>query len=110
MGTLLRAILVEFILALPILDLGLVCQVITSSNLGILVSHTFTNGVTLMTVGTGVSVTATDTVTGSIAGSQTGITRDSCCGVVNVVISPSGSSVTAGSSQDLFGNGFRRLW
>ena len=78
-----------------------------SVDLGI---HAFTNGVTLMTVGTGVSVTATDTVTGSIAGSQTGIavTR---AGVVNVVISPSGSSVTAGSSKtysatasDAYGN------
>jgi hypothetical protein len=72
--------------------------------------HTFTNGVTLMTDATGVSVTATDTVTGSIAGSQTGImvTR---AGVVNVVVSPSGSSVTAGSSKtysamasDAYGN------
>ena len=78
-----------------------------SGDLGI---HTFTNGVTLMTVGTGVLVTATDTATGSIAGSQTGIevTR---AGVVNVVISPSGSSVTAGASKtysatasDAYGN------
>ena len=72
--------------------------------------HTFTNGVTLMTVATGISVTATDTVTGSIAGSQTGIavTR---AGAVNVVISPSGSTVAAGSSKtysatasDAYGN------
>jgi hypothetical protein len=72
--------------------------------------HTFTNGFTLMTVATGVSVTATDTLTGSIAGSQTDIevTR---AGVVNVVVSPSGSLVTAGSSKtysatasDAYGN------
>jgi len=78
-----------------------------SGDLGI---HAFTNGVTLMTVGTGVSVTATDTVTGSITGSQTGITVTRA-GVVNVVISPSGSSVTAGASKtysatasDAYGN------
>ena len=78
-----------------------------SGDLGI---HTFTNSVTLMTVGAGVSVTATDAVTGSIAGSQTGITVNRA-GVVNVVISPSGSSVTAGASKtysatasDAFGN------
>ncbi len=72
--------------------------------------HTFTNGVTLVTVGTGIWVTATDTVTGSITGSQTGITVTRA-GVVNVVISPSGSSVTAGSSKtysatalDAYGN------
>ncbi len=72
--------------------------------------HTFTNSVTLMTVGTGVSITATDTATGSIAGSQTSITVNRA-GVVNVVISPSGSSVTAGASKtysatasDAFGN------
>ena len=83
---------------------------ITSSNPPILVSNTFTNGVTLMTVATGISVTATDTVTGSIAGSQTGIavTR---AGAVNVVVSPSGSTVAAGSSKtysatasDAYGN------
>ena len=78
-----------------------------SGDLGI---HTFTNGVTLMTVGTGVSVTATDTATGSITGSQTGITVTRA-GVVNVVISPAGSSVTAGASKtysatasDAYGN------
>ena len=78
-----------------------------SGDLGI---HTFTNGVTLMTVGTGVWVTATDTSTGSITGSQTGITVTRG-GVVNVVISPSGSSVTAGASKtysatasDAYGN------
>src|SRR5665647_1833301 len=72
--------------------------------------HTFTNGVTLMTVNTDVSVTATDTVTGSIAGSQTGITVTRA-GVVNVAVSPSGSSVTAGASKtysamasDAYGN------
>jgi len=72
--------------------------------------HTFTNGVTLMTDATGVSVTATDTVTGSIAGSQTGITVTRA-GVVNVAVSPSGSSVTAGYSKtystmasDAYGN------
>jgi hypothetical protein len=78
-----------------------------SGDLGI---HTFTNGVTLMTVGSGVWVTATDTVTGSITGSQTGITVTRA-GVVNVVISPSSSSVTAGASKtfsalasDAYGN------
>ena len=72
--------------------------------------HTFTNGVTLMTVATGFSFTATDTVTSSIAGSQTGITVTRAS-VVNVVVSPSGSSVTAGSSNtysatasDAYGN------
>ena len=83
---------------------------ITNSKSGDLGIHTFTNSVTLMTVGTGVSITATDTATGSIAGSQTGITVNRA-GVVNVVISPSGSSVTAGASKtysatasDAFGN------
>ena len=78
-----------------------------SSDLGV---HNFINSVTLMTVGTGISVTATDTATGSISGSQTEITVNRG-GVVNVVISPSGSSVTAGASKtysatafDTFGN------
>jgi hypothetical protein len=78
-----------------------------SGDLGI---HNFINSVTLVTIGTGVSVTATDTATGSIAGSQTGLTITRA-GVVNVVISPSGSSVTAGASKtysatasDAFGN------
>ena len=67
-----------------------------SGDLGI---HTFTNSITLVTAGTGVSVTATDTVTGSITGSQTGITVTHAAAVANVVISPAGSSVTAGLSK-----------
>ena len=78
--------------------------------IGDLGTHTFTNGVTLKTIGTGVSVTTTDTVTSTITGSQTGITVTQAP-VANVVISPSNSSITAGSSKtylttayDAYGN------
>ena len=77
---------------------------------GDLGTHTFTDGVTLKTVGTNVSITVTDTASSSITGSQTGITVIHA-EVVNVVISPSGSSVTAGASKtflatasDAYGN------
>ena len=57
------------------------------------------------------SITATDTVTSSITGSQSGITVNHAAVVANVVISPAGSSVTAGLSKtysatasDAYGN------
>ena len=77
---------------------------------GDLGTHTFTDGVTLKTVGANVSITVTDTATGAITGSQTGITVTRAA-VANVVISPSGSSVTAEASKtflatasDAYGN------
>ncbi len=74
-----------------------------------------TNGVgsftvTLETAGSQ-SITATDTVTSSITGSQNGITVTHASAVTNVVISPADSSVTAGLSEtysatasDAYGN------
>ena len=65
--------------------------------------------VTLETAGSQ-SITATDTVTSSITGSQNGITVTHAA-VANVAISPAGSSVTAGLSEtysatasDVYGN------
>jgi hypothetical protein len=54
--------------------------------------------VTLKTAGTQ-SIFATDTVTSSITGLQNGITVTHASAVTNVVISPAGSSVTAGLSK-----------
>ena len=78
---------------------------------GDLGTHTFSNGVTLMTAGTGISITAIDTVTSSITGSQTGITVARNAQVANIVISPANSSVTAGVTttfsalaSDAYGN------
>ena len=78
---------------------------------GDLGTHTFSNGVTLMTAGTGISITAIDTVTSSITGSQTGITVTRNAQVANIVISPANSSVTAGVTttfsalaSDAYGN------
>ena len=78
---------------------------------GDLGTHTFSNGVTLMTAGTGISITAIDTVTSSITGSQIGITVARNAQVANIVISPANSSVTAGVTttfsalaSDAYGN------
>ena len=78
---------------------------------GDLGTHTFSNGVTLMTAGTGISITAIDTVTSSITGSQIGITVTRNAQVANIVISPANSSVTAGVTttfsalaSDAYGN------
>ena len=78
---------------------------------GDLGTHTFSNGVTLMTAGTGISVTATDTVTSSITGSQTGITVTRNAQIANIVISPTNSTVIAGVTttfsalaSDAYGN------
>jgi hypothetical protein len=62
-------------------------------------AHTFTNGVTLKTVGTR-SVTATDTVSSSINGSQTGISVTAAAAstlVVNGITSPT----TAGTARSV---------
>jgi hypothetical protein len=72
--------------------------------------HTFTNGITLVTAGTQ-SITATDTTTSSITGSQTGITVNHAAAAAKVAISPAGSTVTAGmpktysaTASDIYGN------
>ena len=71
--------------------------------------HTFTNGVTLKTAGTQ-SITATDTVTGSITGTQSGITvtADS---TTSLVVSGFSNPTTAGvahsvtvTAEDAYGN------
>ena len=67
--------------------------------------------VTLVTVGSQ-SITATDTVTGSITGSESGImVTHAAAASASVVISPAGASVTAGASKtysamatDAYGN------
>ncbi|MGA2682463.1 MAG: hypothetical protein ABSF44_11775 [Candidatus Bathyarchaeia archaeon] len=57
------------------------------------------------------SITATDTANSTITGSQTGITVTHAASVANVVVSPAGSTVTAGLStpfsataSDMYGN------
>jgi hypothetical protein len=60
--------------------------------------HTFTNGVTLKTVGTQ-SITATDTVTSSITGSQTGITVNPAA--VSITFTTSGGIVSDASGTVL---------
>ena len=76
---------------------------------GDLGTHTFFDGVILITIGTQ-SVTATDTVTSSITGSQTGITVSVASGV-HFVVSGFPSSTTAGvaynfavTAKDPYGN------
>ncbi len=76
----------------------------------VLSSGTGTFSVTLKTAGSQ-SITATDTVTSSITGSQSGITVSHAAAASSVVISPAGASVTAGASQtysamatDAYGN------
>jgi hypothetical protein len=71
-------------------------------------SHTFTNGVTLKTAGSQ-SVTASDTLTGSITGSQSGITISASAASTLAVSAP--ASVTAGTAfsvtvaaKDPYGN------
>ena len=70
--------------------------------------HSF--NVTLKTAGSQ-SITATDAASGSINGSQTGITVSHASAVANVVISPAVSSLTAGlnmtfsaTASDTYGN------
>ncbi len=60
--------------------------------------------VTLETAGTQ-TITATDTVTISITGSQTGITVTPA-GLASIVVSPSSAMVTAGGSQAFTAEGF----
>jgi hypothetical protein len=60
-------------------------------------THTFTNGITLMTARTGVSITATDIANNAITGSQKDIAVARAATVANIVISPSNPSITAGS-------------
>jgi hypothetical protein len=62
-------------------------------------SHTFTNGVTLKTAGTR-SVTATDTVTGSITGTQSSIVVNAAA-VSKLGVSGIISPVTAGSARSI---------
>ena len=57
----------------------------------------FTDGVTLVTAGTGVSVAATDTLDSSITGSQTGITVIHAS-AESITVSPAGlTTITAGT-------------
>ena len=72
-------------------------------------THTFTNGVTLVTVGSR-TVTATDTVTGSINGTTSAITVNPA-GAATLSLTGTPASVTAGGSasvtvtaKDAFGN------
>jgi hypothetical protein len=62
-------------------------------------SHTFS--VTLNTVGTQ-TITATDTVTGSINGSQTGIT---VLTLVSIAVTPAGPSIVAGLTEQFVATG-----
>ncbi len=78
---------------------------------GDLGTHTFTNTVTLMTVGTQ-SVTATDTAASSITGSQAGITVKVSSGI-HLVVTGFPNPATAGSAgtvtvtvKDQYGNVF----
>ena len=67
-------------------------------------TYTFTNGVTLVTVGTQ-WITATDTVTGSIAGSQTGITVNAA-GLHSITVGVSSPTVVAGNAETLSAEGY----
>jgi len=91
-------------------------KITSSDSLAVLPANAaLTNGVgsfavTLKTAGSQ-SITATDTVTSAINGSQTAITVNHAAAVVKIVISPSGSSVVAGASKtfsalasDVYGN------
>ncbi len=62
-------------------------------------THTFTNGVTLKTAGTQ-SITATDTVTGTIKGTQSGITVNPT-GAATLTVSGFPSPTTAGAAHSV---------
>jgi Invasin, domain 3/IPT/TIG domain/Quinohemoprotein amine dehydrogenase, alpha subunit domain III len=72
-------------------------------------AHTFTNGVTLKTLGSR-DVTATDTASSSISGSQSGISVTAAA-LDHLVLSPAAATIAAGSSRgytaegrDAYGN------
>jgi hypothetical protein len=70
--------------------------------------HTFANGVTLKTAGSQ-SITATDTVTSSISGSQSGITVNPAAATKLNITAPSSATVSVAftitvTAQDAYGN------